>query len=344
LSSVGISSSSSSLEVSSSSSVAISSSSSRSNESSSSSSIGVSSSSSVGISSSSSGSEESSSSSSGLPDLRVDAIYNVDSRLSALKDEEIYSTQDHGTPTYVRNTNCWAYGLDLTCISPWNSSGLYTKAGVMISPRHIACAGHLPIPDGSTIRFIEADGTVVTRTMDTMIIHPDYAPYYPDIAIGVLDSDVPSSITFAKILPQDWRDYVIPYLASGSEYVPWAAGPAEYSLWGIPAVYIDQEEKILVSDAWKLYVPPESVNATLSCTTPLDADRALFYETIISGDSGNPIFIIINDELVLLSVITSAGPVGTNFSYFKDDINTMMTTLGGGYQLTEIDLSGFNPV
>jgi len=257
---------------------------------------------------------------------------------------EIYSTQDHAAPTYVRNTACWAYDLDLTCISPWNSQQAEVRAGTLISPRHVAFAAHAKVQDGTTIRFIEADGTVVTRTVVTTLDHPDYVSTpsaYPDINIGVLDRDVPDSITFAKVLPGNWRDFLIPYLESGGGYVPWPAGPAYYKVWGIPTLTVDQEEKALVTDSWKMYVPPEQTNAIWDGATPLDATRLLFNETIVAGDSGNPICWIINDELVLLSVITNTGPSGANFSYFKDAINTMMTTLGGGYQLTEVDLSGF---
>ena len=257
---------------------------------------------------------------------------------------EIYSTQDHSTPTYVRNVACWAYGLDLTCISPWNSQGVEVRAGTLISPRHVAFASHAKLNDGTTIRFIAADGTVVTRTMTTSLTHPDYSPYYPDIAIGVLDSDVPDSITFAKILPANWRSFLAPYLQSGGGYVPWPAGPGEYSLWGIPVAFLDQEEKILVCDAKKMSVPPEETQSLLTCVDPIDATRLTFNEAAVVNDSGDPMFMVINDELVILSVITSLGPIGTNFSYFADDINTMMTSLGGGYQLTEVDLSGFEKV
>jgi len=264
---------------------------------------------------------------------------------------EIYSTQDHSTPTYVRNTACWAYGLDLTCISPWNSQYEEVRAGVLISPRHIAYSAHGAIANGTTFRFIAADGTVVTRTMLASANHPDYAPSYPDIAIGVLDSDVPASITFAKILPSNWRDYLHPYRVVAGAHVLWLAGEGQYKINGIPIAYLDQEEKILVADGYIMTVPPtESSQAIVSAVEPIDATRASFYETIVGNDSNNPMFVIIDDELVLLSTVTSVGPLGSNYNYFKADINAMMTALDvavgdvTGYQLTEIDLSGFQKV
>lgn len=52
---------------------------------------------------------------------------------------------------------------------------------------------------------------------------------------------------------------------------------------------------------------------------------------------------VVDGELVLLTVATHSGG-GTEIQAFTDDINTMMTTLGGGYQLTEIDLSKYAKV
>ena len=85
-------------------------------------------------------------------------------------------------------------------------------------------------------------------------------------------------------------------------------------------------------------------------TQPVDSTRLSFYESIISGDSGNPSFLIINNELVLITVWSGGGPgIGSNIIYtgagypgtevdYVQDINTMMSVLGGGYSLTHINL------
>ena len=256
----------------------------------------------------------------------------VDDRI-ANKDataKPIYSTQNHETATYVRNPNCWAASLDLTCISPWNSTGGGTRAGTLISPRHVLFCEHLDFHPtvGATIRFIAADNTVETRTITALATHPDYTPNYqytphfPDITIGVLDSDVPNTISFAKVLPQNW-----------GEYFPSVGAPVAGLT--IPSLVLDQEEKALVAD-WR------SSSMLNYFALPVNAQRQIFFETIISGDSGNPAFLIINDELVVLNTWTFGGAgSGTNLVPHKDAINTMMTSLGGGYQLAEVDLSGF---
>lgn len=248
-----------------------------------------------------------------------DAIDDRINGLDASTAKPIFSTQNHSTSTYVRNTNCWASDLDLTSISPWNSSGGSTRAGTLISPRHIIFAAHYQINNGSTVRFVDNNNNVVTRTMINKLTHPEYKPYYPDLTVGLLDSDVPNTIGFVKILPQNWSNYL----------------PSLSTSHSLPCLILDQEEKSLISELTNL-----NINAPFK--RPVLSSRLAFFENIISGDSGNPAFLIINDELVIITVWTSGGAgSGTSILYHKDAINTMMSTLGGGYSLTEIDLSGF---
>jgi hypothetical protein len=137
--------------------------------------------------------------------------------------------------------------------------------------------------------------------------------------VGVLDSDVPNTISFVKILPQNWNDYL----------------PSLFSLYRLPCLVLDQEEKALISEL-------SSLSTTANFSAPNNSTRLAFFESIITGDSGNPAFLIIDDELVIITVWTFGGAGGgTSILFHKDAINTMMTTLGGGYSLTEIDLSEF---
>lgn len=251
------------------------------------------------------------------------AVSGVDSRIfvfSAEISKPIYSIQNHESNTYIRNTGCWINDIDLTCVSPWNSFDGVNKAGTLISPRHIIFAAHYQINNGAQIRFIDNHNNTITRTMRNKVTHPGYSPFYPDISIGILDSDVPESIKFAKILPSNWSEYL----------------PSLSNNYRIPALAIDAEEKALVTDLYDLdgfasFIQP------CSC-----AFRLSFFEDIILGDSGNPAFLIINNEAVIITIWTYGGSGrGTNISYHKDTINQLMLSLGGGYQLTEINLAEF---
>lgn len=238
----------------------------------------------------------------------------------------IFSAQDHTTPSYTRNTGCWgaAYVSALTSISPWNSQGGAHYAGILISPRHVLFAQHYCPAAGATIRFITADNTVVTRTLSSIQHLTQSQSYYPDLSVGKLDSDVPGTISFARILPDTFANN-LPSLAS----------------YPVPCAATDQEEKLLVREVTAIPTSTASY-AQVTMQMPQDAARRGFYEDIVGGDSGNPAFLIVNNQLVLLTCWTfGGGGSGSSVVAFKTAINAAMTSLGGGYTLTAADFSGF---
>lgn len=247
----------------------------------------------------------------------------VDTRLagkSAATALRIFTTQNHATQTYVRNPSLWCADLDLTCNSPWNSHLGAAMAGTLVSPLHPVFAWHFQPSVNSVIRFVKMDGTVVNRTLVNKLNLPG-ASLSKDITVGLLDSPVPEGVTFAKILPENWATKI----------------PALSHNRGVAAFALDQEEKGLVRD-WVV----ESAGLSSGFASPTDVTRLGFYESIIGGDSGNPAFLIIDNQLVLLTVWTyGGGGSGTSVRACKNEINAAMTALGGGYQLTEVDLSAF---
>ncbi|MGF1483187.1 MAG: hypothetical protein ACFBZ8_02355, partial [Opitutales bacterium] len=140
-----------------------------------------------------------------------------------------------------------------------------------------------------------------------------------DIQIGLLDSDVPSSITYYKVLPPDFAQKL------------WA-------FTDIPIIGFDQEEKALTG----ICNSTESVPSLkeFSIAAPQENLRLSFYVERDFGDSGNPVFFIINNNLTLLftQLSSSSGPFITAFI---DEVNDLMLELGGGYTLTFIDISLF---
>lgn len=242
----------------------------------------------------------------------LDKLKNKDPNIS----KHIYTTLDHANNSYIRNIQNWAYDLDLTCISPWNSSGSDRFGGTLISPRHIIYATHYQIPINTTIRFITKDNIVIERKVINKISQEYKASYFPDLTIGFLDSDLPSSIGFAKILPENWQKYFDSNIRIN-----------------VPCLVLDQEEKSLVSSLY-------SANDFITFDKFIDYPD--FFEYIILGDSGNPAFMIIDNQLVILTVWTfgNAGS-GTFITSQKNQINKFMKDLGSDYQLTEINLNNF---
>lgn len=261
-----------------------------------------------------------------LVDFREHVSEQVDARIAGQTPavaEPVFSTQDHGIPTYIRNVSGWGYAVDLTPVSPWNSHQVQVGSGILISPRHVLLATHVGVIDTSTIRFVTSDNTVVTRTISAQ------QTLGHDTTIAVLDSDVPGTISFARVLPTNWASYF-----SGS--------PA-----GVPVAYFDQEEKLLVADL-KSFNQSWLARALVTLDEPTDPDRNGFFETLVGGDSGNPICLLVNGQLVVLGAFTyGANPpdweagAGDSVANYYASINAAMTALGGGYQLTDVDMSGF---
>lgn len=239
----------------------------------------------------------------------------------------IYTTQNDNTQTYVRNVNHWTNGVaDITCMAAWNSSDGIKKAGTLIAPDIVAFATHYQIPVGSAIRFVTNGNVVLNRTIVSV------KQAYADITIARLDSALPDTITPAKVLPKTWNDKLkIPiYNALG------------VNNWPAAVCYKNQFNEFHVGQIGWLS-EPSFTNVYLQF--PTDAQRLIFNTAVILYDSGSPCFAIINNQLVLLTTWTSGGAGGGNFwgrPATYDAINAAITTLGSPYQLTPVDLSGFN--
>lgn len=76
---------------------------------------------------------------------------------------------------------------------------------------------------------------------------------------------------------------------------------------------------------------------------PHNATRLGFYEPVVDGDSGSPRFLLIDDQLVLLTVMHyGGGGSGCFVTHYKTEIQNAMNSLCPGYILEEIDLSGYD--
>lgn len=220
---------------------------------------------------------------------------------------DVFSVKDHINGSYTRNTNCWLYGLDLTPFSPWNSRYGEGAAGTLISSRHVLFCHHLdfwPLP-GDTIRFIGQDNSVYNRT----IASTGYVQGL-DFSIGFLDSELPSDISPIKILPTNFLDQI--YMSPTS---------------GIPVVYLNQQEKSAIGMGYwsdisgsEIYINTDNISQFLPPLIHFTGG------SIIGGDSANPIFTILNDEIILLATMYNPG-AGPSVSKHKNAIDAIMTGL-----------------
>ena len=235
-----------------------------------------------------------------------------DLTLNSDRENEIFLTQDHDNGIYVRNPNRILPEVDLSGISPWNSqpNGQERRAGSLITSRHIGLAGHFNIPTGQTIRFVSEDGTIHDR------IVVDSETFSVDLRVSTLDADLPSTIKPFKVLPENWRNFV------GDQFFDFNVIFAT-----------DQEERLIVKRLDSSLLSNDNIRV-IDHTLPPYSE---FGETIINGDSGNPIFFIINNQPVYVSqwhTAISGTPIYPHYTEVE-------AYIGPDHSLDFIDLSGF---
>lgn len=259
------------------------------------------------------------------------AEIGVDSRIAGknpLTAMPVFTSQDHPAGIYVRNPACWAHGLPIQCVSPWNSRGANTMAGCAISPSFVLHAAHFPLHVGDTIRFITSDNQVITRTITAAQNHPAYTPYHPDIRIAKLDTPLPASIPPAKLLPPDY-ELCFPH-----------SNRARFT----PLLAFNQYEEAIVRQSgftsslgWNVggfLAEPHSASVGFP-------QRAAFAGTVQFLDSGNPVFLVIGQEVILATHFTYTFG-GTALAAYAADMQAMMDSMGSnGESLSFLDLQPF---
>lgn len=230
---------------------------------------------------------------------------------------------------WTRNPSCWINGVsNISCFSPAQRSGAnwWQRAGTLITRKHFILAKHFKfalLEGGTGIIFVDENNNAIKRNLI------QYAEdNLTDIGIGLLDNEVPGNYTFAKVLPPNYQDYI---------------GYPQ----NILAVSLDQQEKAILKvwDGLLNYIATGgnyqyAYITSISSSDPINFQPySSFSEDIVVGDSGNPSFIIIDNELILLSCWHTpiSGPFITD-RYNK--VNELINSLSPneGYSLTPINL------
>jgi len=232
------------------------------------------------------------------------------------------SSTDPVNPVFTRSTTCWAKNIDTSPISPWNNGGGYAEplnaggfggVGTLISPRHILLANHFQIKVGKKLIFVAMDNTCYIRTLSNSLQVSN-----TDVRIGLLDSDLPANVSFCKI---------------GSQVL--CNQPTLENKF--PTFSSNVSKKAIIEEG---YV---HANNLLVFGASSDSQRANFFEESGSGTSGNPICFVYENKLIIIGYrYTSIGGFTFVPSYINE-INAVMSTLGGGYQLSVFDLNPTSP-
>lgn len=301
----------------------------------------------------------------------IDVLSRVSTSLLPQDSMPIFDgwTDNEGNPAgYYTNPQFWYPEIrnQLMAMPAWASNNYHQQGGgTLITPRHCLFTNHgrtvydwglkagmrLRWADINTQQTFEATILAVSGEAGTGPIPyngPVAAPSIGwDANILVLDSDVPSWVTpasFLAISEAEMLTFVNSNLLCvklsqgrvGTEHASYASDP-----------YARTPKNI------KLYISPtsifhalrdnprtvESVAGRVSAYTPYRANQ--YYHSVVSGDSGMPMFVVVDDKLCVLNINTSG------FLFYQrniDEVNAAIAALDSfvgyntGYQIDVVPL------
>jgi hypothetical protein len=173
----------------------------------------------------------------------------------------------------------WTYPLDMTGVS-WNDN----RTATLIDEQHVVMAAHYMRPPEVPVMFHDRDGNPVER----YIVRSRSLAPMADVAVGKLNLPVPASIKRYRF-------------ATLSELRPGRA--------------------VLITDQTKT-ISVHQIRMTAGNTVSFEYHPqidAVYRRNLITGDSGNPTFVISQNDLKLLETHHYGGP-GSGPCYASGDI------------------------
>lgn len=250
------------------------------------------------------------------PDLKEHISLSLQILLKDKKEKNIISGFTMNPLKWTRNVNCWARNLDTTGISMGIWGLGCVGGGTLITRKHVLLANHVPYP---TLPFLIYFVDNNNNSYEYKVIKTKRLGN-TDILIGELDSEVHSSLKVYKILPSNYKTYLTSMF---------------------PVFYSDQERKSLIGELQTVYNQLDGINFSMGRHS--DDVLSQYFEMLAVGDSGNSIFTLVNNELVLIGawykIWTNNTGMGTFLPAQIAEINNI--TRNSGYVVNEVDLSAF---
>jgi len=246
-------------------------------------------------------------------------------------DRRLFSGFTQSTFSWVRNPASWVRVFNWTGVAAGINGLGGVGGGTLISRRHVLLANHVPYPARPfDIFFANASSRTFTYKVTNIQQVGD-----TDIAIGTLDRDADASLNVYRVLPDNWTQYIANKVENFN--VMGVAG-TNYS-FVLPVLYSGQNRKVSTADVVNISLGLAGVNIPA-----FEVARA-FGDPIIGGDSGNPIFAMLGDELVLLGAWYTGPDRGFSVGTFP----WLITQRGAiekimGQKLRVADMSGLDRI
>lgn len=262
--------------------------------------------------------------------LAFETVTNTQAHMNALSFTaacNMFTTQNWSTTNFVRNANFWLQGCpELTAIvigeGATSLGGSGSIGGSAISPRHVINCAHAPFTSGLVLTWVDDNGAPIQRTV---IDSTNYSIGVNDINIGLLNADLPATIHPFTLLPTN-AAAVLPTLTNGVQ---------------LQVLGYNQGQQLFP----KLWTGYQTSSVNYFSSSPQWVGTAWNY-TVVGGDSGHPVMMLIGTNLILLSHWTYAYG-GYSYFNFIPTINFAMhflstkNSLSSDYQVTTNGLTGW---
>ena len=235
------------------------------------------------------------------------------------------SNNMHLLTNAVWSTNCWLKGMQgLSATAIGHSNAFGGKAlKTMVSPRHHLFATHTPA--SQSVAFLDTNNVVHwRRTLQ-------WVNLYYDMAVGILDADLPATVEYLPVLPAN----VFTYLPSNTTSVVQGIGM--------------NQQLMLFSQGMTMqstHIPiPVYVGWDVTNSAPFGLGTN-WNVPIVDGDSSAPERFLIHNQLVLVShnYYPWFGPsTGVLFDQINEAMHYLSTNnnVGTDYQLTPFSLTNW---
>ena len=212
----------------------------------------------------------------------------LEGKIPSVATQHFFSAYDNTLHTYTRNPDCFAAGVDVTCVSVANSANADGTGGnrgcvTMITPLHGVTNNHFaqPYQVGVTHYFVDRTNTVYARK----VVKAEQAGAV-DIEVVTFDSPLPAAIRPAQLFP---------------------AGTIARTLSvGTPLLATNQQKQAIVTELAGMMGTELVVRSALANNRrPWTASPPA-----VLGDSDSPTFVVIGHRPLLLFTYhtTVSGP------------------------------------
>lgn len=209
-------------------------------------------------------------------DVASTCVYYSDATAAYLMETNI------GCASLTVNTNCWMKDVDISCLSICSSTHdpdhPWPLVATLISPWHVITASHVVQSNGAQYVFQSALGETFVRTLVRSTVLSGVAEN--DICVGILNSPLPDAIRPVRMLPSDYERWI---------------GDGR----GLPLVRIGRDKSCNIFDVEYL-APSAGHERMIKLKYSSDMRRSRFGRGPLALDSGNPIFLLFEEDVVFL--------------------------------------------